>query len=562
MSGSDIDSITSAVDDVSLVPLPGVPFEGSDQSGSVYQPSSLSASFSVTPQSILSQSGSILSQSESVLSQSGPALSQSGSADDSEDVNMDTVDLSSGTSSHSTTATPAPASQVFSVRPGLATLAAQLAFSMERQLYDNHLKWSSLADERLAALRVGNTELAASIKDMMTDLTEARTHIAKLGKHDTPKHAPILSPSKAISSSKVARLAADATPVMAATWSRFMEVHVGYLEQHGRLTPDELRQVWGNSLAQSERYSYFLTTTWKETGFVDSEEVMRRFRASFANDSEPFKCLSFDSVVWEVKSTFLEFSALFKHCAVEAGFSLELPSMRSYLAHRFLQCLPAEWDLSTVMMNHQNAPPLQVLIDAAQQHAVTTNRIHGLGHFGRLNDTLRRLYARSPSTVSASASSGIGSGIGSGTSSGSGSGSIKVTSTADVSSSASSPSVSSRKRKAGHAELSSSAKRVVSGSNAVRSAPFCYRCNADGHLSPQCRAEGYADRNAFRPVNGVRPLGGLRGKPSSARVGFLGPASSSVASVSDLSSPFSGFRYDQYDDDELSLLQRDRKSVV
>ncbi|KAG0196576.1 hypothetical protein BGX31_005289, partial [Mortierella sp. GBA43] len=212
MSGSDIDSITSAVDDVSLVPLPGVPFEGSDQSGSVYQPSSLSASFSVTPQSILSQSGSILSQSESVLSQSGPALSQSGSADDSEDVNMDTVDLSSGTSSHSTTATPAPASQVFSVRPGLATLAAQLAFSMERQLYDNHLKWSSLADERLAALRVGNTELAASIKDMMTDLTEARTHIAKLGKHDTPKHAPILSPSKAISSSKVARLAADATP--------------------------------------------------------------------------------------------------------------------------------------------------------------------------------------------------------------------------------------------------------------------------------------------------------------------------------------------------------------
>ncbi|KAI8348364.1 hypothetical protein B0O80DRAFT_514646 [Mortierella sp. GBAus27b] len=441
---------------------------------------------------------------------------------------MDTVDLSSGTSSHSTTATPAPAPQVFSVRPGLATLAAQLAFSMERQLYDNHLKWSSLADERLAALRAGNTELAASIKDMMTDLTEAP-----------------------ISSSKVARLAADATPVMAATWSRFMEVHVGYLEQHGRLTPDELRQVWGNSLAQSERYSYFLTTTWKETGFVDSEEVMRRLRASFANDSEPFKCLSFDSVVWEVKSTFLEFLALFKHCAVEAGFSLEQPSMRSYLAHRFLQCLPAEWDLSTVMMNHQNAPPLQVLIDAAQQHAVTSDCIHGLGHFGRLNDSLRRLYARSPSTVSASASSGIGSG----TSSGSGSGSIKVTSTADVSSSASSPSVSSLKRKAGHAESSSSAKRVVSGSNAVRSAPFCYRCNADGHLSPQCRAEGYADRNAFRPVNGVRPSGGLRGKPSSARVGFLGPASSSVASVSDPSSPYSGFRYDQYDDDELSLLQ-------
>ncbi|KAI8348315.1 hypothetical protein B0O80DRAFT_429624 [Mortierella sp. GBAus27b] len=160
---------------------------------------------------------------------------------------------------------------------------------------------------------------------------------------------------------------------------------------------------------------------------------------------------------------------------------------------------------------------------------------HGLGHLGRLNDSLRRLYARSPSSTSASSGASSGSG------SGSGSGSTKIASTSDVSSAVSSASVFSRKRKASHAESSSIAKRVVSGSNAVRPAPYCYLCNSDGHLSPQCRVEGYADKNAFRPVNGVRPSGGLRGKPSSARVGFLGPAAASVASVSDLSSPFLAF---------------------
>ena len=94
-----------------------------------------------------------------------------------------------------------------------------------------------MANECLAALRVGNVDLAASTNDMMAEIVGVRNHITKLGENYSPPPAPILSPSKTISASKVALLAAEATPVMTATWSRFMEVHIGYLEQHGRLTP-------------------------------------------------------------------------------------------------------------------------------------------------------------------------------------------------------------------------------------------------------------------------------------------------------------------------------------
>ncbi|KAF9947146.1 hypothetical protein BGZ65_009079 [Modicella reniformis] len=209
----------------------------------------------------------------------------------------------------------------------------------------------------------------------MDELAHARTGLTGL----------ILSSAR-----KIGRLAADASPEAVSVWCHFMESHLASEQVTSRLSPETLRQLWDNSLAQSERYSVFLTTTWNETGFVDSGVVLKRFWATFANGSKPRRCQTSDQNCWSAPRSVLE-----------AGLSVRDEALRLYLAYRFLQCLPADWDLSAT--RYDNAPTLQSLIDAAQQHATTTNWLHGPSALGRPDPVILQNHAYASRAAVASA---------------------------------------------------------------------------------------------------------------------------------------------------------------
>jgi hypothetical protein len=203
-----------------------------------------------------------------------------------------------------------------------------------------------------------------------------------------------------------------------------------------------------------------------------------------------------------------------------------------------LACLPSEWDLSATMVRYDNAPPLQSLIDAAKQYATSTTRA-APGVVCRPDAIIARNHAAALTTV-VDASFPV----------------PPQAPVAAVVADAPANGTNPRKRQAG-VDMGSNPKRAAAGSRPPRPAPYCYQCNADGHLSPQCRAVGYNDKTAFKPVNGQRPLGGLRGKLTVPRVGLVdrrAPATST--SVADHPPSFSGFQFDLYDDDDMSRLEQ------
>jgi len=207
------------------------------------------------------------------------------------------------------------------------------------------------------------------------------------------------------------------------------------------------------------------------------------------------------------RQEFTAFAELFRYRATKAGFSLDDPRTRPFLAHRLLQRLPS-FNLSPVLSLHNHAPPLVDLLFAARQEAASSRIRRGTGRLFRPSLTVHQLH--SPTSAAQ----------------------LVAPSLADAEFTAvSSPPASSQrsfrgdrrlKRSITSEEDSTPKRRSVAPPSAgvPRRSLWCYRCNADDHIVPDCKDVDFVDRGAFRPVYGQRPTGGRRaGESAGPRIG-------------------------------------------
>lgn len=336
-------------------------------------------------------------------------------------------------------------------------------------------------------------------------------------------------------------------------WASGMEDFLRLVAQQTDSTPSdaEMRSLWNQALPSTDvRFKMFKSNIFSEgRNAGDPLAVLEEFRARYLAASPMKACAEFDRVVWSSQDEFPTFVEQFRYRALQAGFSLEDPKTRSFLAHRFLQCLPPSFNVTSVMTLHRQAPPLPDLILAARQEAASSSIRFGTGRLLRPDAYLVTLHSPSPAPHLVAPS-------------------VVPLPTAS-SPRSSSPVASSgpqfrgdygRNKRAASSSAGPAPKRQLLDRSSPsdtqpRRAFWCYRCNAGDHYSSDCNDELYLEKGAFRPVNGQRPVGGRRGESSNLRIGSLHLPSSSDLPSDLARSSSSSWAWDQYDDEECSLLR-------
>ncbi|KAF9095576.1 hypothetical protein BGX27_001254 [Mortierella sp. AM989] len=231
---------------------------------------------------------------------------------------------------------------------------------------------------------------------------------------------------------------ADSTAI--ACWTTFFDSHIDLIMTDHRnadipFKSGSLRQLWNQYLPHTHVYAEFLITTkekrtanMRERGAsgvkrpvsvgqsaapvsVESSDnessVNEAYKA--AKDSDPFVHTAlyrqFFCAAWKSTRTFDQFTTHFVTCFEVIGLSEDNVVTRGLVAQRFLSCLPLVVNVSHVMTEFKDAPPLNRLIEAAMEQTTALRGMTGTRILYKMDPEMREIMARSKAMNSTSVTS-------------------------------------------------------------------------------------------------------------------------------------------------------------
>ncbi|KAF9087561.1 hypothetical protein BGX27_002909 [Mortierella sp. AM989] len=216
----------------------------------------------------------------------------------------------------------------------------------------------------------------------------------------SPDSKPTKRTQARLSDRKFRGLDDKADSASIACWTTFFDSHIDLIMTDHRnadipFTSESLRQLWNQYLPQTQVYAEFLSVMSNEKCFDDRSSVMLRFWAAFADYSQAALYRQFFCAAWKPTQTFGQFTTHFVTCCEAIGLSEDNVVTRGLVAQRFLSCLPLVVNVSHVMTEFMDAPPLSRLIEAAIEQTSALRGMTGTEILYRMDPEMRDIMVRS-----------------------------------------------------------------------------------------------------------------------------------------------------------------------